>query len=71
MRRAAARFSPLGAFSPLLAPGQALACAACLSGDGGAAAAYVGTAALLALLPFALIGGIGWWCSRRARRTRP
>jgi len=51
----------LGAAEP------ALACASCFWGDGHVFAAYLGTAALMALLPLTLVGAIGWWIHRRTR----
>lgn len=51
-----------------LAPRAALACSVCSAGrDDEARAAFLGTTALLSLLPLALIGGLAWWVRRRSR----
>jgi hypothetical protein len=52
---------------PTLAlPRVAAACPACFAAsDGRVAQMYVLTALLLSVLPFAVVGGIAWWCWRR------
>jgi hypothetical protein len=48
----------------------ATACAMCLSATEETREAYYATTALLALLPFLLIGAIGLWLRRAARASR-
>lgn len=50
-----------------LLPGVALACPVCFSGKANVLPVYVGTAALLTVLPFLLLGGIFLWFRRQAR----
>lgn len=50
----------------LLAPRLAAACSACfVASDARVARMFVVTAALLSVLPFAIVGGIAWWSWRR------
>ena len=52
----------------ILAPEIALACPVCMSGrDDETRAAFILTTLFLTLLPLALIGGVVWWLTRRAR----
>jgi hypothetical protein len=49
------------------APRIGHACAVCFSGrEDGARIAFIGTTALLTLLPLVMIGGVAWWLWRRA-----
>ncbi len=48
-------------------PATALACPICFSGKADALPAYFGTAALLSVLPLAMIGGIIVWFRRQTR----
>lgn len=67
MRRRAALATLAGA-ALLAAPRTALACAVCMSGqDDSVRAAFLGTTALLSLLPLAMVGGLVGWLWRRAR----
>lgn len=52
----------------LLLPGAAEACSVCFSSDESSRVTYKITAALLTLLPFALIGGTALVLWRRARK---
>ncbi len=52
----------------VLAPRIALACPVCMGGrDDETRAAFLLTTAFLTVLPLALIGGVVWWLTRRAR----
>ncbi len=52
----------------LLAPRIALACPVCMGGrDDATRAAFLLTTLFLSVLPLALIGGVVWWLTRRAR----
>ena len=52
----------------VLAPRAALACSVCMAGrDDETRAAFLLTTLFLTLLPLALIGGVVWWLTRRAR----
>ena len=52
----------------VLAPRIALACPVCMGGrDDATRAAFLLTTAFLTVLPLALIGGVVWWLTRRAR----
>lgn len=54
-----------------MVPDPALACAICFSGAEDTLVAFYTTALLLTLLPFALIGGIGFWFYRRTKARDP
>ncbi len=64
-RRARLLASALGLAAML--PGRALACPICFSGKADVLPAYFGTAALLSLLPLALLGGILLWFRRHMK----
>jgi hypothetical protein len=52
----------------LWAPDTAEACAVCGAGrDDETRTAFIGTTALLSVLPLALVGGFAWWLRRRLR----
>ena len=52
----------------VLAPRIALACPVCMGGrDDATRTAFLLTTAFLTVLPLALIGGVVWWLTRRAR----
>ena len=52
----------------LLAPRVSLACSVCMSGREEAnRAAFIGTTALLTVLPLIIIGGTVWYLRKRAR----
>jgi hypothetical protein len=52
----------------VFAPRAALACSVCSAGrEDETQAAFIGTTALLSVLPLALIGGFLWWVRRRSR----
>jgi hypothetical protein len=54
----------------LLAPEIVSACAVCApSGDNGTQGAFRLSTAFLTVLPLAVIGGTGWWLSRRIREA--
>lgn len=71
MRRVASfarRVVPLAALAVAVVPRVAAACPACFAAsDARVARMYLLTAALLSLLPFAVVGGIAWWWRRRMR----
>jgi lipopolysaccharide export LptBFGC system permease protein LptF len=54
----------------VLAPRLALSCSVCFVAGKENLDAYFGTAILLSLLPFALIGGLGFWLYRQ-HKARP
>lgn len=51
----------------MLTPSRVLACSVCFLAKKENLMAYFGTGVLLSVLPFALIGGLGWWVYRRLR----
>jgi hypothetical protein len=58
--------SCLAALLVALVPRIAAACPACFAAsDARVGQMYVITALLLSVLPFAVVGGIAWWCWRR------
>ena len=61
----------LGALALLLALApDAAACSSCFTATEATRQAYYGTTLLLIVLPFALVGVLGLWLRRAARRGR-
>jgi hypothetical protein len=68
VRHSTERLVALAIAALVLAPRAALACSVCTAGrEDEAQAAFLGTTALLSVLPLALIGGFVWWIRRRSR----
>jgi hypothetical protein len=66
--RLARRAVPLATLGLAVVPRVAAACPACFAAsDARVARMYLVTAALLSVLPFAVVGGIAWWWRRRQR----
>ena len=55
----------------LMTPGLAEACSTCLSASDETREAYYASTALMAVLPLAMIGGLGYWLHRVSREERP
>lgn len=55
----------------LLWPGLAEACSTCLSASDETREAYYASTALMAVLPLAMIGGLGYWLRRVSRDPAP
>ena len=52
-------------------PASGLACAVCMDNEAGNRVAYIAMTFLLTLLPFALVGGVGFYIWRKSRETEP
>ena len=66
LRRTTFLTGGIAAGSLLLAPGRAIACSVCFNAGGDASlSAYLGTAAFLSLLPFAIVLLLARWFRRR------
>lgn len=68
IRAVRARIAPVIAFLVVWSPQVALACSVCSSGKEDAnRIAFAVTAAVLSVLPLAMVGGLVWWLRRRSR----
>ena len=68
MKRLVARLAALAIAILAITPAVAQACSVCSAGqDDATRAAFLGTTALLSVLPLALVGGFVWWIRRRTR----
>lgn len=63
----ARRALPLVALLLALAPDAAWACAVCFDPNEEPRLAFLGTTALLSLLPLGLVAGTAWWFWRQAK----